>query len=100
MFRFERYATVKTAGDLPAAAKFAAEVTEYLNKRHSIHVSFGIEIFGAPCVHWYFDADSIDKMTQVNAALLKDRDYLGMLDKVKGIWLEGSLKDTLVSLSG
>ena len=37
-------------------------------------------------------------MTQVNAALLKDREYLGMLDKVKGIWLDGSLKDTIVGL--
>ena len=100
MFRFERCATVKTAGDLPAAVQFATDVTGYLNKRHSIHLSFGIEIFGEPRIHWYFDADSVDKMTQVHAAMLKDREYLGMLDKVKGIWVEGSLKDTVVSLAG
>lgn len=100
MFRFERCATVKTAGDLPPAVQFATEVTAYLNKRHSLNMKFGIEMFGDACVHWYFENESLDKMTQVNAALLKDRDYLGMLDKVKGIWVEGSLKDTIVGLMG
>ena len=99
MFRFERCATVKTGSDLAAAVQFATEVTGYLNKRHSLNVRFGVEIFGEPCVYWYFDADSLDKMTQVQVALLKDRDYLGILDRVKGIWAEGSLKDKVVSLS-
>ncbi len=100
MYRFERCATVKTAGDLPVAIQFGTEVTAYLNKRHSLNMKFGVEIFGRPSLHWYFESDSVDKMTQVNAALLKDRDYLGMLEKVKGVWVEGSMKDTIVGLSG
>jgi hypothetical protein len=99
MFRFERCATVRNAADIPAAVQFASEVTAYVNKQHSLNMKFGVEIFGSPSVHWYFDGESLDKMTQVNASLLKDRDYLGMLDKVKGIWLNGSLKDTIVGLS-
>lgn len=99
MFRFERCATVKTAADLPAAAQFAAEVTAYLNKRHSLNMKFGVEIFGDARIHWYFDAESLDKMAQVAAALMKDSDYLQMLDKVRSIWIEGSLKDTSVSLA-
>ena len=39
MFRFERKGTVKTAADVPAAVKFAAEVTAYLNKQHSLNIS-------------------------------------------------------------
>lgn len=100
MYRFERCATVKTASELPTAIQFATDITAYLNKRHSINMKFGVEIFGQPSIHWYFESDSIDKMTQVNSALLKDRDYLGMLEKVKGVWVEGSLKDTIVGLSG
>ena len=99
MFRFERCATVRTTADIPAAVQFASEITAYLNKRHSLGMRFGVEIFGAPCVHWYFDGESLDRMTQMNSALMKDPDYLGMLDKVKDIWLSGSLKDTIVGLS-
>lgn len=99
MYRFERSATVKTAGDLPAALKFATEVTSYLNKRHSLNMKCGAEIFGGASIHWYFDADSLDKMTEMNDALLKDREYLGMLDNVKGVWAEGSMKDTIVGLA-
>lgn len=99
MFRFERCATVKTAGDVPAAAQFATEITSYVNKRHSLGMKFGLEIFGQASVHWYFDGDSLDKIIQVNAALLKDRDYVGMLDRVKNLWVEGSIQDTLVELS-
>ena len=99
MFRFERCATVKTASELPAAAQFAAEVTTYLNKRHSLNMKFGVEIFGDPRIHWYFDAESLDKMSQVATALMKDGDYLEMLAKVRSIWVEGTLKDTVVSLA-
>ncbi len=58
MFRFERCATVRNAADIPAAVQFATEVTAYLNKQHSLNMKFGIEIFGAPCVQWYFDDES------------------------------------------
>lgn len=99
MFRFERCATVKTASEVPAAVQFATEVTSYINKRHSIGMKFGIEVFGQASVHWYFDGESLDRMIQLNAALLKDRDYVGMLDRVKHIWVEGSIQDTVVELS-
>ena len=46
MFRFERKGMVKGAADVPAAVKFATEVTSYLNKRHSLNMKFGVELFG------------------------------------------------------
>lgn len=98
MFRFARCVTVRNAADVPAAVQFATEITGYVNKRHSLNMKFGVEHFGAPCVHWYFDNESLDRLTRVNAELLKDRDYVGMLDRVKGLWLDGSLKDTIVEL--
>lgn len=48
--------------------------------------------------HWHFDADSLDKMNALNAKLMQDRQYLGLLEKVKDIWVDGSLKDTVVNL--
>jgi len=33
------------------------------------------------------------------ATLLQDRAYIDVLDKAKGIWVDGSLEDTLVTLA-
>jgi len=100
MFHFERRITVKTVADMPAAVQFATAVNSYLNKRHSLNMKTGVELFGQAGLYWYFDAESLDKMTQLNATLMQDRDYFQMLDKVKGLWVEGSLKDTIVTLIG
>lgn len=94
MDRFERNAPVKTAGDLPAAT----EVTPHLNQRHSLNMKCGAEIFGGASIHWHFDADSLE-MTEMNEALPKDREYLGMLDNGKGVWAEGSMTDAMVGLA-
>jgi hypothetical protein len=99
MFRFERSAVAKNPADIPAAVQFATEVTSYVNKRHSLNMKFGVELFGASRVHWYFDAESLDKMNQLNTTLLQDREYSEMLNKARALWTEGGLKDTIVSLA-
>jgi hypothetical protein len=98
MFHFERRAIIKNAADLPAAVQFAAEVTSYVNKRHTLNMKFGVELFGTCSIHWYLDMESLDQSTQLNAALMQDRDYLAILGKGKALWVDGSLKDTIVSL--
>jgi hypothetical protein len=100
MFRFERKGTVKSAADIPAAVKFATDVTSYLNKHHSLNMKFGVEMFGKARIHWYYEVESLDKAVQLNAALLQDREYAEMLNKAHGLWVEGGIKDTLVSLVG
>ena len=100
MFRFERKGMVKSAADMPAAVKFATEVTSYLNKRHSLNMKFGVELFGKARIHWYYEVESLDKAVQLNAALLQDREYAEMLSKASGLWVEGAIKDTIVNLVG
>ena len=100
MFRFERKATVRNVADMPAAVQFAAEVTAYLNKAHSLNMKFGVEVFGTPSIHWIYDFESVDKSVQLNAALLQDRAYLEMLSKARVLWIDGSAKDTIVTLMG
>ncbi len=97
MFRFMRTATAKNAASLPAALQFAGEVTSYLNKRYSLNMKFGIEMFGAPRVHWHFESDSLDKMHQLNIKLTQDREYLGMLEKFKDVWADASMRDTILA---
>jgi hypothetical protein len=100
MFRYQRSATVKNAADLPAAIEFGGHVTSYINKQHALKLAFGVELFGAPSLHWYFDAESLDKSVQVNAALLQDRGYNELLSKAKALFIDGSVKDTIVTLVG
>ena len=99
MFRFERTATVKHAAEIPAAAKFAADVTSYLNKRHDLNMKFGVELFGAPKIHWYYDLQSLDDSAKLNEVLLKDPDYEKMLRDSEELWIDESLHDTIVRLS-
>jgi hypothetical protein len=100
MFRFERKGTVKGAAELPAAVKFATDVTAYVNKHHSLNMKFGVELFGKARIHWYYDLESLDKSVALNAALMQDRDYAEMLSKASGLWVEGGIKDTIVRLAG
>lgn len=99
MFRFERTAAVKHAAEVPAAVKFAAEVTSYLNKRHDLNMKFGVELFGSPRIHWYYDLDSLDESAKLDATLLKDSDYEQMLKKNEDLWVDQSMHDTIVRLS-
>jgi hypothetical protein len=99
MFRFERTATVKHGAEIPAAVKFASEITEYLNKRHGLNLRYGVELFGAPRIHWYYDLESLDQSAKLDAALLKDADYEKLLKKNEDLWVDESMCDTVVRLS-
>lgn len=98
MYRFIRTATIRNAAQFPSALAFASQVTAHVNKRYSLDMRFGVEQFGCPRVHWHFDADSLDSMQQVNSGLMEDREYAAMLEKYKDIWVEGSLRDTIIRL--
>jgi hypothetical protein len=100
MFRFTRTVTVKLAVNIPAALQWATEVTAYLNKAYALDMKFGIEIFGEGKIHWYIDTDSLDKLTAINGKLMQDREYNGLLEKARSLWLEGGLKDTVVKIVG
>lgn len=99
MYRFIRTATVRTAAAMPTAVKFGGEITAYVNKRYSTNMRFGVEMYGSPKVHWHFESDSLDQMQKLNAELMHDRDYLGLLERYKDTWVDGSMKDMLVAFA-
>jgi hypothetical protein len=99
MFRFERTAVVKTAAEVPAAVKFANDVTVYLNKRYDLGMKFGVELFGEPRIHWYYDLESLDDSVKLNSTLLEDADYEKILKKSEDLWVDQGMHDTIVRLS-
>ncbi len=98
MYRFIRTATVKNAALLPAALKFASQVTAHLNKNYGVSMRFGAELFGGARIHWHFEADSVDKMQQINERLMEDKEYAAMLEKFQENWVEGSMQDALIKM--
>jgi len=51
-------------------------------------------------VHRPFDVDGVDRAMRLSAMLLQHREHGEMLEKFTGLWLEVSVKDTVVSLLG
>ena len=99
MFQLIRTVQAKNAAYIPAALQFAGEVTAYVNKTYSLNLKHGVELFSGATLHWHFQADSLDKISALNAKLMQDREYLAILNKAKDFWVEGSFRDCLVSMS-
>jgi hypothetical protein len=78
MYRFVRTARPRTAANVPAALQFSAQVTEHLNRTYGLNMKAGIELFGKSRLHWHYEAPTIDEHNH--------------------LWLEGSMKDQVISL--
>lgn len=100
MFRFIRTVEAKNAAMLPAALQFAGEITSYVNKTYGLNLQYGLEVFSGAVLHWQFQTDSLDKVTALHAKLLQDREYGALLSKAKDLWVDGTFKDTVVSIVG
>jgi hypothetical protein len=97
MYRFTRYATLQNAAIVPQAIGWSTELCGYLNKTYKLPLKAGVELFGNLNVHWEFEMDSLDKMSELNTKLLSDKSYLQMLEKGKDFWVAGTVKDQIVN---
>ncbi|NBO76717.1 MAG: hypothetical protein EBV28_06885 [Betaproteobacteria bacterium] len=98
MYRFIRIAQPRNADHVPAALQFSTELTAHMNRTYSLSMKAGIEMFGDGHLHWHYEADSIHQVTEINRRLMMDRAYLALLEKNTNLWVEGSMKDKVVSL--
>lgn len=98
MFRFIRSATVRHIASMPAALKYAAEVTSYVREHHGMTMRFGAQMFGGTRVEWHLDFESLDKMTAQTMQLMQDPEYLALIDRNRELWVDGSVTDKLVRL--
>lgn len=98
MYRFMRTVQARNAACIGPAVVFAASVCSHVNKTYKVDMHFGVEAFNQACIHWFLDFESVDKAMAMNRAMLQDHAYQKMLDQAQTLWLEGSLRDTLVNL--
>ncbi len=100
MFRFQRVATIKLTSNLPKAVEFSMKVGTMLKENYDLNISGGVEVFGQARVHWYFDVNSLDALTEINGKLLADPKYNALIEEYGDIWVEGSSQDTIVKMMG
>lgn len=96
MYRFTRTVTLKNATIAPRAIGFAMELTAYLNKTYGTNMRCGMEMFGGLNMHWHFEVDNLDKISELFKKSVEDKTYNQMLEKGTDYWISGSLKDTVV----
>ncbi len=93
-YRWTRRATV--AGS-PGAREFAARVTEYVNQRHGLKVSWGAAINGAQDLYWYADYPSLGAYEEALGKIMTDEEYWEkVLPEADGLFVPGSVHDTMV----
>lgn len=98
MYRFMRTVQARNAACIGPAITFAAGVCSHVNKTYKVDMHFGVEAFDKACIHWFLDFESVDKAMAMNRAMLQDHHYQKMLDQAQTLWVEGSMRDTLVNL--
>ena len=98
MLRFIRTGTVKTAALTPKAMGYAMELTGWLNKKYDVNIQVGGELFGSLKVHWHMEMPDLATIEEFNKKIMQDSEYWAFLDKGNDFWVEGSLKDTVVSI--
>lgn len=91
MYRFTRYATLQNAVFVPQAIGWSTELSGYFDKTYKIPLKVGVELFGNLNIHWEFELDSLDKMSELNTKLLSDETYIQMLEKDRDFWVAGSV---------
>jgi hypothetical protein len=80
------------------AFQFAKEVTAYLNSKYPQYsVQVYMEAFGATgTIHWFADYRDLAAAEHAAGQLFSDPGYLAILGKSSGLFIEGSMHDTLM----
>jgi hypothetical protein len=96
MIRFQRSTRIAQGKDLEAIA-WAKEITTFLNGKYSdANVQVFAHRFGViDTVAWQVDFDSLAGLDKYQKTLNDDEGFLALLGKSTGLFVEGSLFDTV-----
>jgi hypothetical protein len=85
-------------GQTTAAMTFATKVTQFHNQRFpDSQLRWGMQFGGATgVIHWTMDVPDLATLQQIFTALMGDGEYLSMIDSVGGVFVPGTVHDTMV----
>ncbi len=79
------------------AMQWAKEVVEYVNTKHGGHLSVYYDAFGEyATIRWFVDEESLAVLEQKLGQLMTDQGYWQLVAKAKDLFIEGSIKDTVM----
>jgi hypothetical protein len=96
MYRFWRHWRFKTDKS-HEGFRLAKEVADYLTTKYPEHTTqVYSEVFGdLDSVYWFSDYKDLADLESLSAQLDADKDYSALVDKFKGLLIDGTGHDTL-----
>jgi hypothetical protein len=96
--RFHRVGLVASVKGEEAAA-FAAEISQYLTETLGMPTTWGWQLGGTyGAMHWFTDYADMAAFAMGLVKTTTDPGYLAILAKADGLFLEGSVEDSIVYL--
>ena len=96
MIRFQRSLRIAQNRDLEAIT-WSKEITTFLNGKYSeTNVQVFAQRFGMiDTIAWQLDLDSLASLDKYQKTLNADEEYLAQVNKTAGLFMEGSIFDTV-----
>ncbi len=96
MVRLQRVARAR-GGKIMEAVQFAKEVAGHLNAKYGVTIQVYAELFGeVNRVFWDVDFKDLAAFEALNAQLLADQAYWGIVRQGVDLFIEGSIHDTVM----
>ena len=93
--RFHRTAVV-AGGKGQEAGAFAAEVSKYVTDK-GMPTTWGVQAGGVSgTVHWFTDYPDMTAFEAGMVMSMTDPGYLAVLAKAEGLFIDGSIQDTII----
>ena len=96
-YRFNR-TLMPAVGKAAMAKDFAARITDHLNDTLGMTMEWGVQVFGEGRIVWTAEYPTLAAYEQDLEKLTVDATYWELSQEAKGIFVDGSLKDTLVGI--
>ena len=96
-YRFNR--TLMTGvGQAAVARDFAARITNHVNETLGMTMEWGVQVFDEGRIVWTAEYPTLAAYEQDLEKLTADATYWKLSQEAKGMFVDGSLKDTLVGI--
>ena len=94
MVRFIRSA-VPVIGHHPDAIAFGKEITEYVRAKYGTDTQLFVDSEGT--LHWISDYKDYATFGEVRTAIVSDPGYWEIVNRAKGLLLDGTIADTVIN---
>jgi len=98
MVTLSRYATINGNENAQKAQEWAKKVAHYVDGKFGFSkVRVGMEVYGSVGrIYWIGEQDSLESLARGAQESLADAGYLQMLTQATGLFVPGSVKDTVI----